>query len=223
MNRKLFVSAITKFLLGVVLIGALLFVPAGTLNYPGGWLLMAILFIPMFLAGLVMMRKSPNLLRSRLSAREKRGEQGLLMKLSGLMFVCSFIAAGLDFRFGWLPLPGWVQLCAAVVFLICYALYAEVLRENAWLSRTIEVQQNQQVVSTGLYGVVRHPMYAVTLGLFAAMPLVLDSLIALLFLLPYPALIAARIRDEEKLLLEELEGYEAYCRKVRWRMIPFLW
>lgn len=223
MNKKLFGEAIAKFLLGVVLVGALIFVPAGTLRYPGGWLLMGVLFVPMFAAGLVMMAKNPQLLRSRLQAREKRGEQSLVIKCSALMFLCTFVAAGLDFRFGWLPLPEWAPIAAAVVFLICYALYAEVLRENVWLSRTVEVQENQQVVSTGLYGVVRHPMYAVTLWLFAAMPLVLGSVIGLIFLLPYPVLIARRIRDEEQLLRAELPGYDEYCRKVRWRMIPWVW
>ena len=223
MSKKLFGEAIAKFLLGVVLVGALIFVPAGTLRYPGGWLLMGVLFVPMFAAGLVMMAKNPQLLRSRLKAREKRGEQSLVIKCSALMFLCTFVAAGLDFRFGWLPLPEWAPIAAAVVFLICYALYAEVLRENVWLSRTVEVQENQQVVSTGLYGVVRHPMYAVTLWLFAAMPLVLGSVIGLIFLLPYPVLIARRIRDEEQLLRAELPGYDEYCRKVRWRMIPWVW
>lgn len=223
MSKKLFGEAIAKFLLGVVLVGALIFVPAGTLRYPGGWLLMGVLFVPMFAAGLVMMAKNPQLLRSRLKAREKRGEQSLVIKCSALMFLCTFVAAGLDFRFGWLPLPEWAPIAAAVVFLICYALYAEVLRENVWLSRTVEVQENQQVVSTGLYGMVRHPMYAVTLWLFAAMPLVLGSVIGLIFLLPYPVLIARRIRDEEQLLRAELPGYDEYCRKVRWRMIPWVW
>ena len=186
MTKQLFFSAILKFTAGVVLVGALIFLPAGTWSFPGGWLLMGILFIPMFLAGLVMMAKDPNLLRSRLNAKEKEREQDLVVKLSGLMFLTGFLLAGLDFRFGWSRLPGWVSILGAVLFLTAYALYAEVLRENAWLSRTIEVQQGQTVVSTGLYGIVRHPMYAVTLLLFLSMPLVLGSIPAFLVFLTYP-------------------------------------
>ena len=223
MTPKLFASAIVKFSAGVILMSLLLFLPAGTVDYPGGKLLMAILFIPMFLAGLVMMAKDPNLLRSRLDAKEKLRTQSMVIKLSGLMFLAGFILAGLDFRFGWSRLPGWVRHLGAVLFLTAYALYAEVLRENAWLSRTIEVQEGQKVVSTGLYGIVRHPMYAVTVLLFLSMPLVLGSIPAFVVFLVYPVLIAVRIKSEEEFLRKELPGYVEYTRKVRWRMIPFIW
>ena len=223
MTKKLFVSAISKFLLGVVLVGLLVFLPAGTLHYPGGWLFMGILFVPMFGAGLVMMAKSPALLEKRLKAKESRGEQSRVVKLSGLMFLLGFVAAGLTVRFGWYRLPMGVSVAAAVVFLLAYVMYAEVLRENAYLSRTIEVQEGQTVVDTGLYGVVRHPMYSATVLLFLAMPLVLGSVISFVIFLVYPFLIARRIRDEEVLLEEELDGYRAYKEKVRYRMIPFVW
>ena len=223
MTKELFISAITKFAAGVVLIGVLIFLPAGTIHFPGGWLLMGILFIPMFLAGLVMMAKNPRLLRSRLNAREQQSEQSIVIKLSGLMFLCGFILAGLDFRFGWSNLPGLVNVLGALLFLIAYALYAEVLRENTWLSRTIEVQEGQTVVSTGLYGIVRHPMYAVTLLLFLSMPLVLGSVPAFAVFLAYPAIITRRIRNEEEVLERELPGYKEYVQKVRWRLIPYIW
>ena len=223
MSTKLFLSAILKFTAGVILVGVLIFLPAGTLHYSQGWLLMGILFVPMFLAGLVMMAKNPNLLRSRLDAKEKEREQSLVVKLSGLMFLCGFILAGLSFRFGWLMLPKWVSIVGAVLFLSSYALYAEVLRENTWLSRTIGVQEGQTVVSTGLYGVVRHPMYAVTLVLFLSMPLVLGSGLAFVVFLAYPAIIAKRIRNEEAVLARDLPGYTEYLKKVRWRLIPFVW
>lgn len=223
MTKELFISAITKFAAGVVLIGVLIFLPAGTIHFPGGWLLMGILFIPMFLAGLVMMAKNPRLLRSRLNAREQQSEQSIVIKLSGLMFLCGFILAGLDFRFGWSNLPGLVNVLGALLFLIAYALYAEVLRENTWLSRTIEVQEGQTVVSTGLYGIVRHPMYAVTLLLFLSMPLVLGSVPAFVVFLAYPAIITRRIRNEEEVLERELPGYREYKQKVRWRLIPYIW
>lgn len=223
MTKNLFWSAIVKFTAGVFLVGALIFLPAGTLRFPGGWLLMGILFIPMFLAGLVMMAKDPNLLRSRLNAKEKESGQDLVIKLSGLMFLVGFILAGLDHRFGWSKLPGWVNVLGAVLFLSAYILYAEVLRENAWLSRTIEVQQGQTVVSTGLYGIVRHPMYAATLLLFQSMPLVLGSLPAFLVFLCYPPIIARRILGEEAILKRDLPGYAAYLHKVRWRLIPYIW
>lgn len=223
MNTKPFLSAIAKFAAGVILIGALLFLPAGTLHYPQGWLLMGILFIPMFLAGLVMMAKNPALLKSRLNAKEKEREQSLVVKLSGLMFLVGFILAGLSFRFGWLMLPRWVSIVGAALFLMSYALYAEVLRENTWLSRTIEVQEGQTVVSTGLYGIVRHPMYAVTLVLFLSMPLVLGSALAFAVFLAYPFIISKRIRNEEEVLARDLPGYPEYMQKVRWRLLPFVW
>ncbi len=220
---KLLAQALPKFALGVVLIAALLLIPAGTWAFWNAWLLMALLFVPMFIAGLVMIKKNPNLLRSRLNAREKAGEQQTVVKLSGLMFLCGFITAGLDFRFGWSHLPSWLIMAASIAFLIAYALYAEVLRENTWLSRTIEVQENQKVVDTGLYGIVRHPMYAVTLLLFGSMPLILGSLPALVIFLAYPFIIAKRIRSEEEILSCELEGYAEYRTRVKYRLIPFVW
>ena len=223
MTKKLFCEAIAKFLLGVVLIGALVFLPAGTLQFANGWLFLGILFVPMFGAGLVMMAKNPYLLRKRLDAKEKEREQSLVVKLSGLMFLVGFVLAGLDFRFQWLPLPGWVSYVAAVLFLLSYLMYAEVLRENTFLSRTIEVQENQTVVDTGLYGIVRHPMYSATLILFLSMPLVLGSLISFVVFLAYPLIIAKRIRNEEQVLEAGLPGYKEYKEKVRWRMIPYIW
>ena len=221
--KNLFLQAILKFSLGVLMIGVLIFLPAGTLDFPAGWLLMGILFVPMFGAGLVMMAKNPALLRSRLKAKETRGEQGMVVKLSGLMFLVGFILAGLDFRFHWLPLPGWVKWVGAALFLTAYLLYAEVLRENTYLSRTIEVQENQKVVDTGLYGIVRHPMYSATLILFLSMPLVLGSLISFLCFLCYPVLIVKRLKDEEIFLEKELPGYADYKQKVKYRLIPGIW
>ena len=223
MTLKLFFSAIIKFLLGVVLVGALIFLPAGTLNYYGGLLLMGILFIPMFIAGLVMLIKNPALLKSRLKAKETRDKQGLVVKLSGLMFIAGFVVAGLGYRLDWYALPRSVSLAAAVIFLIAYGLYAEVLRENTYLGRTIEVQENQKVIDTGLYGIVRHPMYSATLLLFLAMPLVLGSVYAFIIFLCYPFIIAQRIKDEEALLESELCGYREYKQKVKYRLIPFIW
>ena len=223
MTAKLFLGAILKFLLGVALVGVLIFLPAGSLHFHNGWLLMGILFIPMFLAGIVMMFKSPGLLQSRLEAKEKQKDQDLVVKLSGLMFLAGFVVAGLSFRFGWLLLPQGVSIGAAVVFLIAYGLYAEVLRENTYLSRTIKVQENQKVVDTGLYGIVRHPMYSVTLLLFLSMPLVLGSVYSFVIFLAYPLLIAKRIKGEEAFLEKELPGYAEYKQKVKYRMIPFVW
>lgn len=223
MTKKLCFEAILKFSAGVALMAVLLFLPAGTLDFPGGQLLMAVLFIPMFLAGIVMMLKNPDLLRSRLKAKEKEADQDLVIKLSGLMFLVGFILAGLDFRFGWSKLPGWVSTLGAVLFLSAYALFAEVLRENTWLSRTIEVREGQTVVSTGLYGIVRHPMYSATLLLFLSMPLVLGSLPAFLVFLCYPAIITKRILGEEQVFRRELKGYDEYCERIRWRLIPFIW
>ena len=223
MKKNLFLEAILKFLLGVVLVGLLIFLPAGTLGFSAGWLLMGILFVPMFLAGLVMLAKDPRLLQSRLKAKESRREQDLVVKLSGLMFIAGFVVAGLDFRFGWLPMPGWVKWAAAALFLVAYVLYAEVLRENTFLSRTIEVQENQTVVDTGLYGIVRHPMYAVTLLLFLSMPFVLSSLLSFFCFLPYPFLIAKRLLNEEAFLEKELPGYTEYKQKVKYRLIQGIW
>ena len=223
MTTKLFISAITKFLLGVLLVGLLLFLPAGTLDWFGGWMLMAILFVPMFGAGIVMMIKNPGLLASRLDAKEDRKKQNIVVKLSGLMFLCGFIVAGLGVRFGWYMLPMPVCIVGAVLFIIAYMLYAEVLRENTYLSRTIEVQEGQKVIDTGLYGIVRHPMYAATLLLFLSMPIVLGSVWSFLIFLVYPLIIAARLKDEEKFLEDELEGYREYKKKVKYRLIPFIW
>ena len=223
MSLNLFIQAIAKFLLGVLLVGVLIFWPAGSLGYTQGWLLMAILFIPMFGAGLVMMAKNPGLLKKRLNAKEKLHDQGILIKLGGLMFLCGFIVAGLNYRFGWYILPMWASLAAAALFLIAYLLYAEVLRENTYLSRTIEVQAGQHVIDTGLYGIVRHPMYSATLLLFGTMPLVLGSLYAAVIFLAYPAIIIGRIKSEEAFLERELNGYRAYKQKVKYRLIPFIW
>lgn len=223
MTKKLFFSAITKFVLGVFLVGLLLFLPAGSFSFLGGWIFMGILFVPMFIAGVVMMFKNPYLLEKRLDAKEKQDEQSLVVKLSGLMFLAGFIVAGLDYRFGWLPLPKTVNIVAAVLFLIAYALYAEVLRENTYLSRTIEVQENQKVIDTGLYGIVRHPMYSATLLLFLSMPLVLGSLYAFIIFLAYPLIIVKRLKAEEEFLERELKGYKEYKQKVKYRLIPFIW
>ena len=223
MDKKLFVQAITKFLAGCILVGLLIFLPAGTFSYWQGWLLMGILFVPMFAAGLIMMKKNPELLRKRLNAKEEESEQKTVLLLSGCMFLAAFVVAGLNYRFGWIILPAWVSWAAAAVFLIGYILYAEVLRENVYLSRTVEVQVNQKVIDTGLYGKVRHPMYMSTLLLFLAMPLVLGSVISFVIMLLYIPIISKRIRNEEKVLEEGLEGYAEYKKKVKYKVIPFVW
>lgn len=223
MDIKLFGQAIGKFIMGLVLVGVLIFLPAGSFAYREGWLLMGILFIPMFLAGLIMMKKSPELLEKRLNVKEKEKEQKTVILLSGIMFLAAFVVAGLNFRFGWIELPPWVSYAAAVAFLAAYALYAEVLRENAYLSRTIEVVQGQKVIDTGLYGIVRHPMYMSTLLLFLAMPLVLGSILSFVITLAYFPIIAKRIGNEEKVLEEGLSGYAEYKKKVKRKVIPFLW
>lgn len=223
MTKKLFIQALLKFSLGIVLVGLLIFLPAGTLNFFGGWLFMGVLFIPMFCAGIVMILKNPSLLKKRLNAKEKENEQSLVVKLSGLMFIVGFVIAGLDYRFGWCVLPKSVSIAASIVFLSAYCLYAEVLRENTYLSRTIEVQENQKVIDTGLYAIVRHPMYSATLLLFLSMPLVLGSLYSFVIFLAYPFLIAKRIKNEETLLEKELDGYAEYKKKVKYRLIPFIW
>ena len=223
MSGKEFGRAMVKFLSGLLLVGTLLFLPAGTWDYWQAWLLIGILFVPMFLAGLVLMKKNPELLRKRLNAKEEQAEQKTVIALSGLMFLAVFVLAGLNRRFGWCLLPDWAVWAAAAVFLLAYALYAEVLRENAYLSRTIEVQEGQKVVDTGLYGIVRHPMYAVTLLLFLSMPLVLGSPLAFAVLLFYIPLIVKRIKNEEAVLAEGLEGYADYMKKVKSRLIPGIW
>lgn len=223
MTKKLFLQALAKFSCGIIAVGVLLFLPAGTLWWLNGWVFMGILFIPMFFAGIVMMFKNPELLKKRLNAKEKQTEQQLVVKLSGLMFIAGFIAAGLDFRFRWTTPPLWLSWAASAVFLLAYILYAEVLRENTYLSRTVEVQENQKVIDTGLYGIVRHPMYSVTLLLFLSMPLVLGSVVSFVIFLAYPLIIVKRIRNEEKVLEAELAGYAEYKKKVRYRLIPFIW
>ena len=223
MTVKLFVQSLVKFLAGVLLVGLMIFLPAGTISFFNGWLFMGIMFVPMLLAGIALMIKNPDLLKKRLDAKEKSKEQDMVVKLSGLMFVAGFVVAGLGFRFGWYMLPKTASVVFAVVFVAAYALYAEVMRENTYLSRTIEVQENQKVVDTGLYGIVRHPMYSVTLLLFLSMPLVLGSVFSFLIFLAYPFIIAKRIRNEEEFLEKELDGYRGYKQKVRYRLIPFIW
>lgn len=212
-----------KYCSGVILLGVLIFLPAGSFSYWQGWLLMGVLFVPMFLAGLVMMCKAPDLLRRRLNAREEQSDQKEVILLSGLMFLAAFVIAGLNYRFSWMVLPAWVSYAAAVLFLAGYCLYAEVLRENEYLSRTVEVQEGQKVIDTGLYGIVRHPMYMSTLLLFLAMPLILGSPVSFCITLLYIPIIAKRIRGEEKVLEEGLEGYTGYKQKVKYKVIPYIW
>ena len=223
MGLKLFTQAIFKFLGGLLIVGLLLFLPAGTFVWRQAWLLLGILFVPMFIAGLIMMKRAPDLLRKRLDAKEEEKEQKTVIVPSGLMFLAAFIVAGLNFRFRWIVLPVWVSWAAAVLFLLAYVLYAEVLRENVWLSRTVEVQENQKVVDTGLYGIVRHPMYMTTLLLFLSMPLVLGSVISFVIMLLYIPTIAKRIRNEEQVLEGGLEGYAEYKKRIRYKVIPFVW
>lgn len=223
MTKGLFFQAIMKFFLGAIAVGLLLFWPAGTFAYWNAWLLLGILFIPMFFVGIVLMLRDPELLRKRLNAKEQQSEQSLVIKLSGIMFLLGFVIAGLDFRYQWLVLPDYVSWIGAVLFLLAYLLYAEVLRENAYLSRTIQVQEGQKVIDTGLYGIVRHPMYCVTLALFLSMPFVLGSAISAVIFLAYPAIIAKRIRNEEEVLEAELPGYTEYKGRVKYKMIPFVW
>ncbi|MBQ6902884.1 MAG: isoprenylcysteine carboxylmethyltransferase family protein [Lachnospiraceae bacterium] len=223
MIMKLFLQAIIRFIAGLLLVGLLLFLPAGTFAFWQAWLLIGILFVPMFIAGLVMMKRSPELLQKRLNVKEEQREQRVVILLSGIMLLAAFIVAGLNHRFSWIVLPAWVSYAAAVVFLLAYALYAEVLRENVFLSRTIEVQENQKVIDTGLYGIVRHPMYLCTILLFLSMPLVLGSLISFVIMMAYIPIIAGRIRNEERVLENGLEGYRDYKRRVRYKVIPHLW
>ena len=223
MNFKLFIKAILKYLLGLLLVGGLLFIPARTFNYFNAWLLIGILFIPMFIFGIILMIKNPTLLKSRLNAKEKQSEQKLVVGLSGLMFISGFIVAGLNYKYNWIKLPNIVVIISSIVFIIFYILYAEVLRENTYLSRTIEVVDNQKVIDTGMYGIVRHPMYIVTIILFLMIPLVLNSLISFFIFLIYPIIIIIRINNEEKVLEKELKGYNAYKNKVKYRLIPFIW
>ena len=223
MSKRLFFEAIFKFLLGVILIGLLVFLPAGTLSYFNGWLFMGLLFIPMFIVGIIMMIKNPSLLARRLNIKEKQKEQGIVIKLSGLMFVVGFILAGLDFRFKWLVISPVISYIFSIVFIFAYIMWAIVLKQNTYLSRTIKVEENQKVIDKGLYSIVRHPMYTATVFLFLSMPLVLGSLISFFVFLIYPVLIIFRIKYEEKLLVNELDGYLAYKSKVKYRLIPFIW
>lgn len=223
MSIKLFIEAIVKFIFGALIIGLLIFLPANTINFWNGWLFMGLLFIPMFVAGIVMMIKSPELLKKRLNAKEKESKQKEVIAFSGLMFLVGFIISGLNYRYSWIVLPKSVVIISSVVFIIAYILYAEVLRENAYLSRTIEVQENQKVVDTGLYGIVRHPMYATTILLFLSMPLILGSIISFAIFLVYPFIIAKRIKNEEEVLEKELVGYSDYKKKVKYKVIPFIW
>ena len=220
---KLLTEALIKFTCGLVMVGLLIFLPAGTLQYTYGWLFMGLLFVPMLIAGFVMLYKSPEFLKKRLDAKEKQSAQKGVLAFAGLMFIVGFVVAGLDFRYGWSCVPAWVVTVASVLFLLAYAMYAEVMRENAYLSRTIKVEQGQTVVDTGLYGIVRHPMYAVTILLFLMIPLILGSWFALIAFGFYPAIIVVRLKDEEALLSRELLGYDAYMQKVKYRLIPYIW
>ena len=223
MTKKLFFQALTKFVVGLMIVMALLFIPAGTFSFWQAWLFIGILFIPMLIVGFVLMSRNPELLRKRLDAKEKEGEQKSVVAMSSLLFLAMFVIAGLNHRYGWWILPDWLVITAAVVFLLGYAVYAEVMRENVWLSRTVEVQDNQQVVDTGLYGIVRHPMYTATLILFLTMPLVLASFWSFVVMLLYIPIVVQRIYNEEMVLKQELNGYSEYIQRVRYRLIPFIW
>lgn len=220
---KLLVQALVKMISGMLLMGLVLFLPAGTWHYPGGWLFCVLLFVPMLVLGAILLWKAPELLEKRLNTKETEKTQIAVVSAAALLFIAAFVAAGLDFRYGWTRVPTWLVIGAAVLQLLAYALYGEVMRENAYLSRTVEVQENQKVIDTGLYGIVRHPMYTATILLFLAMPLVLGSWISFGIMLLYPVIILLRIRNEEKVLEAGLEGYREYKLKVRYRLIPFIW
>lgn len=223
MRKNLAARAVSKYLAGLVMVALLLFVPAGSLAYPNGWLFISLLFIPMLVLGFVLLFKAPELLEKRLNAKEEQGEQRKVVGLSALLFLADFVTAALDFRLGLSQLPGWLVLAASAVLLLSYGMYAEVMRENAYLSRTVEIQENQKVIDTGLYGIIRHPMYTSTILLFLSIPLVLGSGVAFLLFLVYPVLIAKRIRNEEQVLEEGLAGYREYKQKVKYRLIPLIW
>lgn len=223
MNIKLFIQAIIKYLLGILIVGGLLFIPAKSFEYWNGWLFMGLLFIPMFIAGIILMIKDPELLKKRLNAKEQENEQKWVQLFSGLMFIAGFIVAGLNYRYKWIEMPNAVIIISSILFIIAYILYAEVLRENTYLSRTIEVQENQKIIDTGLYGIVRHPMYAVTILLFLTMPLILGSVISFIIFLIYPIIIGKRIKNEERVLEKDLNGYTEYKKKVKYKLIPFIW
>ena len=223
MDKKLFFQAFTKLIAGFLVLLGLIFFPAGTLHYWNGWIFMGVLFIPMLIMGIILMLKNPELLQKRLNAKESESEQKQVVAFSGIVFLLGFVTAGLQYRFQWYLLPDWIAIAFAVVFLVGYALYAEVLRENTYLSRTVEVQENQEVIDTGLYGIVRHPMYSATILMFLSIPLILGSWISFLIFLFYPVVIGKRIRNEEIVLKEGLQGYEEYQKKVKYRLIPFIW
>lgn len=223
MNIKLFTKALAKYFFGVIIVGFLLFLPAGTFNYWNAWLLMGLLFIPMFFAGIILMIKNPMLLKSRLDVKENEKEQKHVILYSSLMFLIGFIIAGLNYRFSWIIMPNVIVIIASILFIVSYILYAEVLRENTYLSRTIKVQKNQEVVDSGLYGIVRHPMYTITIILFLTMPLILGSILSFIIFLIYPYIISKRINNEEEVLEKELKGYKEYKKKVKYRLIPFVW
>lgn len=223
MDKKLFIQAMTKFIFGFIITALLLFIPAGTLDYWNAWLFIGILFIPMFMVGIILMIKNPDLLSKRLNSKENESEQKVLLLLGGIMFIGGFIVAGLNYRFQWMIIPKWMIIIATIIFLLAYLLYAEVLRENMYLSRIIEVQENQKVIDIGLYGIVRHPMYVSTILLFLSIPLVLGSLVSFLIFLAYPVIIVKRIRNEEQVLERGLEGYSEYKNKVKYKLIPFIW
>ena len=223
MNIKLFLKATTKYFLGVIIVGLLLFIPANTLDYWNAWLFMGLLFIPMFIAGIILMIKNPKLLKERLDAKEVEKEQKKVILYSGIMFLIGFILSGLNYKYKWIAMPNIVVIISSCLFALSYMLYAEVLRENTYLSRTIKVQENQKVIDTGLYRIVRHPMYASTIILFLTMPLILGSLISFVVFLAYPFIIRKRIINEEKVLEKELKGYKEYKKKVKYRLIPLIW
>ena len=223
MNKNLIIKAFTKYFAGFVLLAALIFIPAGSLKFINGWLFMGLLFIPMFIMGIILLLKNPELLEKRLNAKETESQQKTVVAVSGIMFLAGFVTAGLDYRFKWLVLPKWVIIIASAIFLLSYIMYAEVLRENTYLSRTVEVQENQKVIDTGLYGIIRHPMYTATIFLFLSIPLVLGSLFSFLIFLVYPTIIIMRISNEEKFLESQLDGYAEYKKKVKYRLVPFVW
>ncbi|MBR0141028.1 MAG: isoprenylcysteine carboxylmethyltransferase family protein [Ruminococcus sp.] len=223
MNKNLIIKAFTKYFAGFVLLAALIFIPAGSLKFMNGWLFMGLLFIPMFIMGIVLLLKNPELLEKRLNAKETESQQKTVVAVSGIMFLAGFVTAGLDYRFKWFVLPKWVIIIVSAIFLLSYIMYAEVLRENTYLSRTIEVQENQKVIDTGLYGIIRHPMYTATIFLFLSIPLVLGSLFSFLIFLVYPTIIIMRISNEEKFLESQLDGYAEYKKKVKYRLVPFVW
>ena len=223
MNFKLFFEAIIKYVIGVILVGLLLFIPAGTLKYLNGWLFMYLLFIPMFIAGIIMMIKSPNLLKERLDVKEKEGKQKKVVKASALMFILGFIVAGLNYRYSWIKLPNIVVIVSSIIFILSYVMYAVVLKQNAFLARTIKVDKEQKLITTGLYSIVRHPMYTATIFLFLSMPLILNSFISFIIFLIYPFIIITRLNNEEEVLEKELKGYKKYKKKVKYKLIPFIW